>query len=82
MIRAKVFNRDTRECEVIFREGDDYEILAERECWGPTIARWERGGTTFMEFDDDARGRGSHGQRIDRPPGGLPADSLGEFLHR
>ena len=53
MIKAKIFNRDTGECEVVFREGGAYEILAEHECWVPTIERWERMGITLLGRDDE-----------------------------
>lgn len=54
MIRAKVYLRETGECQVIFREGESYEVLAEHELWEKTIERWIRmEGVSIMGEDDD-----------------------------
>jgi len=53
VIRAKIFSRETGDCEVIFREEDDYEIFAQHECWVPTLERWERMGILLVEQDEN-----------------------------
>lgn len=52
--RAKIFDRETGECQVSIGPGTEYQVHAEQEVWGPTLERWVQwGGVSLAVPDED-----------------------------